>query len=462
MLSAESKCKSIRKKVLIGSLLGALRLQDNKFWRGDETVCVVGLGYVGLPAATLMADAGFNVIGFDTNPIAVAKINAGEIHIREPGLAELVARVVFDKKLRANLSPEKADVFVIAVPTPFIGDHEPDLSFVKKAARSIAPVLQPSSLVLLESTSPVGTTEMVGQILAELRNDLQFAHKGVSEGVSVAYCPERVLPGNALVEMMNNDRVVGGLTEICTIRAVNFYGKIIKGKCTLTDARTAEMCKLTENSFRDLNIAFANELSIICDQLKINVWELIRLANLHPRVKILQPGPGVGGHCIAVDPWFIVNRSPDEARLIRTAREVNDAKPEWVLGKVADAVAKITKEIHFDKKREIKIACFGLSFKANIDDFRESPALHIAKAIGQKHVGPILVVEPNLLVLPQSLSKKFQLVDLATALKESDVLLLLVDHDEFKLVNPKNLGPHQILIDTKGIWSESSTRKDIH
>jgi UDP-N-acetyl-D-mannosaminuronic acid dehydrogenase len=419
----------------------------------SQTVCVVGLGYVGLPTAALVSNAGIPVVGLDVNLEAVAKINAGKVHIREPGLQDLVANAVAKGMLRATTTADAADIFVIAVPTPFMDDHAPDLTFVRDATSAIAPVLIDGGLILLESTSPVGTTEMIADLLAELRPDLKFAHKGQNGGVSVAYCPERVLPGNALVEMVRNDRVVGGLTQVCAQRAADFYGRFIEGKRFTTNARTAEMCKLTENSFRDLNIAFANELSLICDELDINVWELIGLANRHPRVNILQPGPGVGGHCIAVDPWFIVNRSPQSAKLIRLAREVNDGKPDWVLEKVKRATHGVVAAGRKDSMSEVVVACLGLSFKADIDDFRESPAMQIAVELNSKHSGPLLVVEPNLSALPKQLAGG-ALVDLKDAIKSADVLVLLVDHSEFKVGKPSGLREGQLLVDTKGIWQD--------
>jgi UDP-N-acetyl-D-mannosaminuronic acid dehydrogenase len=419
----------------------------------SQTVCVVGLGYVGLPTAALVSNAGIPVIGLDVSAHAVAKVNAGEVHIREPGLQELVASAVSKGLLRATTRADQANVFIIAVPTPFLDDHAPDLSYVRDATSAIAPVLIDGGLVLLESTSPVGTTEMIANLLSELRPDLKFAHKGQNDGVSVAYCPERVLPGNALVEMVRNDRVVGGLTQVCAQRAADFYGHFIEGNRYTTNARTAEMCKLTENSFRDLNIAFANELSLICDELDINVWELIGLANRHPRVNILQPGPGVGGHCIAVDPWFIVNRSPVKARLIRLAREVNDDKPNWVLEKVKRAAHGIVAAGSKNSISDVVVACLGLSFKADIDDFRESPAMQIAVELKSKHSGPLLVVEPNLTALPKQLFGS-ALVDLTDAVRTADVLVLLVDHNEFKLGKPSALREGQLLIDTKGIWQD--------
>jgi UDP-N-acetyl-D-mannosaminuronic acid dehydrogenase len=414
-----------------------------------ETAAVIGLGYVGLPTAALIAGAGIRVTGVDTRAEVVATINAGDVHIVEPGLEDAVRAVVRNGTLRAVARPEAADVFVIAVPTPVGPDHAPDVEYVRLASQSIAPVLRAGALVLLESTSPVGTTELVAEILSAARPDLGFAHLGASgpAAVSVAYCPERVLPGNALREMVQNDRVIGGLTPSCTAQAAAFYRCFVKGRCIETNARTAEMCKLTENSFRDVNIAFANELSLICDRLNINVWELISLANLHPRVNILQPGPGVGGHCIAVDPWFIVSQTPEQARLIRTAREVNDGKPAWVLDKIKAAVNATGKP-----EKQVVVACLGLSFKANIDDLRESPALDITAAVATAHSGRVLVVEPNIEALPARLAGGVDMVSLETALQTADVVVMLVDHTEF-LAKPYQPRVGQTLVDTKGVWT---------
>ena len=319
-------------------------------------------------------------IGVDVNQKTVDTINRGEIHIVEPDLDMVVHAAVVEGYLRATTQPEAADAFLIAVPTPFkdgpSGPHHPDLGYIESASKSIAPVLKVGDLVILESTSPVGATEQMAAWLAQARPDLTFPQThGEASDIRVAHCPERVLPGHVLRELVQNDRVIGGMTAKCSAAAASLYQVFLEGECVITDARTAEMCKLTENSFRDVNIAFANELSIICDKQGINVWELIKLANRHPRVNILQPGPGVGGHCIAVDPWFIVSASPDEARLIRTAREVNDYKPEWVIEKIKQACGSLN-------KKTVKVACLGLTFKANIDDMRESPALEITKRLG--------------------------------------------------------------------------------
>lgn len=327
-----------------------------------ETISVIGLGYIGLPTAAVFASKGKKVVGVDINARAVETINRGAIHIVEPDLDQVVHAAVTRGDLRATTQPEAADAFLIAVPTPFKDEHQPDLRFVKAAAESIAPVLKKGDLVILESTSPVGSTEQMADWLAAARPDLRFPQHGDTPDIFVAYCPERVLPGQVMVELINNDRVIGGMTPACSARASELYRLFLKGECVETNARTAEMCKLTENSFRDVNIAFANELSLICADQGINVWELIALANRHPRVNILQPGPGVGGHCIAVDPWFIVAQNPELARLIRTAREVNDAKPQWVLDQVKTALADCLTQTG-KRASDITIACFGLAFK---------------------------------------------------------------------------------------------------
>ncbi|HEY3321502.1 MAG TPA: UDP-N-acetyl-D-mannosamine dehydrogenase [Planctomycetota bacterium] len=415
-------------------------------------VCVVGLGYIGLPTASLLATKGYQVHGVDVSRTAVDGINRGEIHIYEPDLDVLVKSAVQSGRLKASLEPSSADVFIIAVPTPFKDGHVPDLSFVEAATKSIAGWVQPGNLVILESTSPVGTTEQVAQWLRATNPKLalpaakQKATSGrgpASAQVFVAHCPERVLPGRIMRELVENDRVVGGLDPASAEKAAAFYRTFVAGQVLLTDCRTAEMCKLTENAFRDVNIAFANELSIICDKLSVDVWELIRLANHHPRVKILQPGPGVGGHCIAVDPWFIVNSAPDEARLIRTAREVNDSKPAQVVAAVRQHAAKLKKPV---------IACLGLSFKADIDDLRESPAIEIVCRLAEEKLGTILVVEPYVSALPAKLAAlPVRLVQLQAALVQADIILLLADHREFRAVDRKALNG-KIVLDTRGAW----------
>ncbi|AKJ43663.1 UDP-N-acetyl-D-mannosamine dehydrogenase [Pragia fontium] len=416
-----------------------------------ETISVIGLGYIGLPTAAAFASCRKQVIGVDVNQHAVDTINRGAIHIVEPDLDKVVKDAVEAGCLRAVTKPLPADAFLIAVPTPFKGDHEPDMVYVEAAAKSIAPVLKKGDLVILESTSPVGATEQMAEWLAAARPDLTFPQQaGESADINIAYCPERVLPGKVMVELIQNDRVVGGMTPRCSERASALYKIFLNGECVITNSRTAEMCKLTENSFRDVNIAFANELSLICDHQGINVWELIRLANRHPRVNILQPGPGVGGHCIAVDPWFIVAQNPQEARLIKIAREVNDGKPYWVLDKVKSAVADCLAESG-KRAAEVKIACFGLAFKPDIDDLRESPALEITHMIADWHVGTTLVVEPNIHEVPKVLMNKAVLADVSDALNDADIIVMLVDHRQFKVVSPEQV-KQQWIVDTKGVW----------
>lgn len=420
------------------------------------TISVIGLGYIGLPTAAVFASRKKHVIGVDVNQQAVNTINRGEIHIVEPDLDMVVHAAVTEGYLRATTVAEPADAFLIAVPTPFLlgeenGDHQPDLSYIKSASLAIAPVLKKGDLVILESTSPVGATEQMAAWLEAARPDLSFPQShGEDSDIRVAYCPERVLPGHVLRELVQNDRVIGGMTAKCSVAAASLYKLFVQGECVITNARTAEMCKLTENSFRDVNIAFANELSMICDKLDINVWELIRLASRHPRVNILQPGPGVGGHCIAVDPWFIVSKTPEQARLIRTAREVNDSKPQWVIDKVKLAVAEFLQANPDKTARDVTIACFGLAFKADIDDLRESPALAITQTIAASHPGPVLAVEPNIEELPGKLVGTLNLASIETALAEADVIVLLVDHREFKEIPQQQLLNKQH-VDTRGI-----------
>lgn len=409
-----------------------------------ETISVIGLGYIGLPTAAVIASRGINVIGVDVNQHAVDTINAGEIHIVEPDLDIAVRSTVNVGKLRATTTPQKADAFMVAVPTPFKGEeHEPDLSYIEAAAKAIAPVLEKGNLVILESTSPVGTTEKMAAWIAEVRPDLTFPQSaGENADIQVAHCPERVLPGHVMQELISNDRVIGGISAKCSERAKSLYEMFVRGECIITNARTAEMAKLTENSFRDVNIAFANELSVICDKLKINVWELIKLANRHPRVNILNPGPGVGGHCIAVDPWFIVNSCPEEANLIKQARLTNDAKPQFVIDQVVKAAD--------DFKRPV-IACLGLAFKADIDDLRESPALDITLKVAKKNKGQVIVVEPNIEALPKELAELgVELMTLEQALEVANVVVVLVDHKQFKAVNPIEF-TRKVVIDSRGI-----------
>ncbi|HEK0788284.1 TPA: UDP-N-acetyl-D-mannosamine dehydrogenase [Proteus mirabilis] len=416
-----------------------------------ETISVIGLGYIGLPTAAAFASRKKSVIGVDVNQHAVDTINKGQIHIVEPDLDKVVKQAVEEGHLKAYTTPQPADAYLIAVPTPFKGEHEPDLAYVEAAARSIAPVLKKGDLIILESTSPVGSTEKMAEWLAEARPDLTFPHQqGEDADIDVAYCPERVLPGQVMIELIRNDRVVGGMNRKSSERASELYKIFLEGECVITNARTAEMCKLTENSFRDVNIAFANELSLICADQDINVWELISLANRHPRVNILQPGPGVGGHCIAVDPWFIVSQNPKQSRLIHTARLVNDGKPVWVIDQVKAAVADCLTETG-KRANEIKIACFGLAFKPNIDDLRESPAMNITKQVADWHSGTTFAVEPNIHELPTKLKGITELVSTEQALKDADIVLMLVDHQQFKAI-PGSKITQKWIVDTKGVW----------
>lgn len=417
----------------------------------EYNLCVVGLGYIGLPTAGVFADSGISVIGVDVNKNIVNKLNIGEICIYEPDLDKLVKKVWQEQRIAFCMSPVKADVYILAVPTPFMEEHRADLKYVRAAAESIAPYLEKGALIILESTSPVGTTEKVADWICAIRKDLYYTNSegqksnpGAQKEIFFAHCPERVLPGRILYEIVHNDRIVGGINKKSAELAKSVYSKISKGEIFLTDSRTAEMSKLTENSFRDVNIAFANELSIICDSLGINVWELIKLANKHPRVNILNPGPGVGGHCIAVDPWFIVDSVPEQAKLIRQAREINDFKPQYVLDKINGAVKQVGDAV---------IAVLGLSFKANVDDLRESPALRIAEVLATKGYS-LLIVEPYIKNLPDKLKKEnVRFVNLREALKNCNIVLGLVDHSEFCAVSREDL-KSKYVIDTRGMWEE--------
>jgi UDP-N-acetyl-D-mannosaminuronic acid dehydrogenase len=416
-----------------------------------DTISVVGLGYIGLPTAAMFASRGKKVKGIDVDQGVIDTINGGKIHIVEPALDVLVKTVVEEGLLSASMKPEPADVFLIAVPTPFAkdqnGDPEPDLSYLKAAAMSIAPFLRRDNLVILESTSPVGTTEKLVKWLAVARPDLSFPDLCEPEAdINVAYCPERVLPGQVISELVSNDRVIGGMSPKCAERAVELYRTFVIGECVITNARTAEMVKLTENSCRDVQLAFANELSVICNNLDIDVWELIALANRHPRVDILQPGPGVGGHCIAVDPWFIVSSAPKDTRIIRMARLVNDDKPSWVIEQVKLAIVDFLQENPGKNIADIVIACYGLSFKPDIDDLRESPALNITREIARFHKGTVLAVEPNIRDL---VNEEFQLALIPDAQAIASISVLLVDHKEFQVAGKPSKGK---VIDTKGIW----------
>lgn len=385
----------------------------------NKKICVIGLGYIGLPTAALLANRGYDVHGVDVVESTVDTINQGKIHIVEPELDTFVKSAVNSGKLKASLKPDFSDVFIIAVPTPFHEGYVPNVDYVVSATKAIAPFVKNENIVILESTSPVGTTELVEKTLKEENIDTSKLY--------IAHCPERVLPGKIMKELVENDRIVGGLTPEATVKTVEFYNTFVSGEVLSTDARTAEMAKLTENSFRDTNIAFANELSMLCDKFDINVWELISLANRHPRVNILQPGAGVGGHCIAVDPWFIVHAGGETAKMIRTAREVNTYKTEWVIEKIKNAALKF--EVQNGKKA--KIACMGLAFKPDIDDLRESPALYIARKLKSDGLN-ILAVEPNI-----ENHKEFEIVDYKEALDQADIVTFLVAHKEFKNLDIK-------------------------
>lgn len=407
-------------------------------------LCIIGLGYIGLPTAAVAASNGLSVVGVDINPAIVETIGRGEIHIIEPGLAELVRHAVRDGKLSVSLIPTPANTFLIAVPTPITPDRCADVRAVMAAADALAPFLAPGNLVILESTSPVGTTEAVAARLAMLRPDLSFPAKGCDQAdIAIAYCPERVLPGRTLVELVRNDRAIGGVSSACAHRAAAFYRRFVKGHLTPADVRSAELCKLAENAFRDVNIAFANELATVSEHLGIDVWEVIRLANRHPRVSILRPGPGVGGHCIAVDPWFIVESAPHATPVIQAARHVNEGKPAQVVHRVLQVAADVpTKPI---------IACLGLAFKADIDDLRESPAIDVVRQLADADVGTIIAVEPHITALPGALADAHvQLTGLEDALERADVLVVLVDHQAF-LAAAERIAAHGRLVDTRGL-----------
>lgn len=396
--------------------------------------CFIGLGYIGLPTAIVAADNGIEVVGVDVNPHVVETINQGKIHIVEPGLADLAAKVVKNGWLRAQTEPEASDVFLIVVPTPFTGDHEPDISYVEAATRNVLPFLKEGDLYIIESTSPVGTTEKMAELIFSERPELK-------DKIYIAYCPERVLPGNIIHELVNNDRVIGGLNPESTEKAVEFYSRFVKGVSHKTNTRTAEMCKLTENSSRDVQIAFANELSIICDKAGINVWELIELANKHPRVNILQPGSGVGGHCIAVDPYFITSAFPMESQIIGKARELNNYKAFWCAEKTQVSM----KQFELEHGKEPVVALMGLAFKPNIDDLRESPAKYIATKVMQGHNNAdFLIVEPNI-----EDHKVFKLTDYKEAYEMADIVVMLVAHNQFKELPWRD---DKVILDFAGVF----------
>jgi UDP-N-acetyl-D-mannosaminuronic acid dehydrogenase len=411
-----------------------------------KTVAVVGLGYIGLPTAAILATNGINVVGIDVNQNTVDAVNRGEVPFVEPDLGVHVAGAVSQGHLRATTETPSAEAYIVAVPTPFRDDHSADLSYIEAAARGIAPQLKGDELVILESTSPPRATRHMADYILALRPDLSL--DGV---IHFAHCPERVLPGRVMIELVTNDRIVGGITPAAAELAKDLYAVFCQGEILVTDDVTAEMAKLVENSYRDVNIAFANELSIISDKLGIDVWELIRLANHHPRVNILQPGPGVGGHCIAVDPWFIVAAAPEEAQLIRQARITNDAKPEWVVAKARKAAEEVG--------AAPVIATLGLAFKANIDDLRESPSIGItAELAEQLPTAKLLVVEPHVEALPAALRDRsnVELVGTEEAISKADVIVVLVDHDEFKSISPAAYAGKTV-IDSRGIWGTDLT-----
>ena len=415
----------------------------------EYKVAVLGLGYIGLPTAAVIARTGAKVLGIDVTQSVVDTVNSGKVHIEEVDLDGLVSGVVARGDLRASIQIEPSDVFVIAVPTPFDQDHAPNIGYVLRAATTIAAVLKAGDLVVLESTSPVGTTEKVADLLCQLRPDLKIPGRcAEAADVAIAYCPERVLPGRILIELIDNDRVIGGITPRCARKALAFYRRFVRGACVTTTSRAAEMTKLTENAFRDVNIAFANELSVIADGMGVDVWEVIRLANRHPRVNILSPGPGVGGHCIAVDPWFLVAADPANSRLIRTAREVNDAKVDHTIARAA-ALIEATPG---------RAALLGLAFKANIDDFRESPALKVAVALAARFGDRVRIVEPYAATLPDAfVATGASLTDIDTALEECAAIVVLVDHDIFKSI-PLEERATKAVFDTRGIWPDQPRR----
>ena len=412
----------------------------------NGTVAVIGLGYIGLPTAAALATRGVQVVGVDINPDTVKTIARGEAPFVEPDLAVAVSGAVAMGRLTASMEPPEADAFIIAVPTPSDADHTADLTYVRNAVEQIAPRLRGGEIVILESTSPPGTCLAVSEWLGELRPDLRMPHAG--EGIPdvyVAHCPERVLPGRIMIEIVTNDRVIGGITPRCAEKAASVYRVFAQGRLVLSDAASAEMAKLVENSYRDVNIAFANELSLICEKLKLDVWEIIELANHHPRVNILKPGPGVGGHCIAVDPWFIVSAAPDLARLIRTAREVNDGKPDHVAEQVIEKASRF---------HSPTIACLGLAFKANVEDTRESPAVKIVGQIARALPDTdILVAEPFVDSLPPALDSlsNLRLARTLDAVDAADIVVLLVEHDQFRALNRSVLAG-KVVYDTRGIW----------
>ncbi len=410
-----------------------------------NSVSVIGMGYIGLPTCAILASRGISVTGVDVNDHVVESVNRGEVHIVEPDLDGLVQKVVSNGKLRGALTPQPSDVFIIAVPTPLLPDKTPDMKYVLDAGRSIAPCLKKGDLVILESTSPVGTTRQLSELLGKLRPNLTFPHaEGEEADVLVAYSPERVLPGRILTELVQNDRSIGGLSKKSSERATALYATFVEGELVTTSAEAAELVKLTENAFRDVNIAFANELQAVCRKVNLNVWEVIELANRHPRVNILQSGPGVGGHCIALDPYFIIHAAPEEAKLIAAARKINSERP----ASVVQEIQALT-----NNQSDLTIACLGLAFKPNVDDIRESPAIEIVRSLADKKVGQIFASEPHIDKLPATLEGRgIQFRDALTAIDQADIIVLLVDHRQYHLIDRDALRGKQ-LVDTRGLWS---------
>ena len=427
-----------------------MELQVYAYWKNSgmsnkmDTTSVIGLGYVGLPTAAIIARHGMRVIGVDIDPKVVTTITRGETPLVEPDLDKLVKSVVASGNLKAVIKPEPADVFIISVPTPFKNKKIPDISFLKDAVKTVAPVISSGNLIIIESTSPVGTTARIRDWLSNLRPDLNMPGITNTPDINIAHSPERILPGRILIELVENDRVIGGITPNCAEKAASFYGLFINGICHETNAQTAELVKLAENSYRDVNIAFANELSILCDKLKIDVWETVELANRHPRVDILQPGPGVGGHCIAVDPWFLVASAPSLTPLIQAARSVNDQKPNVLVEQIISHASTI---------KATTIGCLGLAYKADIDDLRESPAVTIVKKTAERFNGEILVCEPNITDLPPTLQSqpKIKLSPLQNCLNDAEFIVLLTNHREFTEISVQSLASKTV-IDTRGIW----------
>nr|BET44704.1 MAG: UDP-N-acetyl-D-mannosamine dehydrogenase [Candidatus Aschnera chinzeii] len=416
-----------------------------------KNISVIGLGYVGLSIAASFANKKQTVLGIDNNQNIINMLNQGKIHIHEPQLKNKVQKAIKNGYLQLFRKPQLSDVYLIAVPTPFKNKYIPNIDYIINVINTIAPLLKKGNLIIVESTIPVGTTDKIAQLLAKIRTDLTFPQHSKHSDINIAYCPERVLPGDIMNEIIKNDRIIGGMTTQCSKHASKLYKIILEGHYIYTNHKTAEICKLVENSYRDVNIAFANELAYICEKENINVWEVINLANRHPRVNILQPGPGVGGHCIAVDPWFIITKYQKIAKLIHTARNINNQKPLYV-AKHIKMVFKNYKIKTNKAANKIIIACFGITYKADIDDIRESPSIKIIEKLTIWHKGPIYIIEPNIHNMPKSLNKNCQLVSIDTAIKYADIIVFLVDHKEFKCINKDNIS-QQCIIDVKGIWN---------